>query len=108
MERAITRKNVGYFGCLYAGYLKVYYPEAYERFIAREDHIDLLKKYNVYCHEHMTLLLEILRNEAGFCSRKVLAEGLQQDLYDFIIKKTKEFVFDELTDLLAEASWMTE
>ena len=25
MERAITRKNVGYFGCLYAGYLKVYY-----------------------------------------------------------------------------------
>jgi hypothetical protein len=37
----------------------------------------------------------------------VLAEGLQQDLYDFIIKKTKEFVFDELTDLLAEGSWMS-
>ncbi len=63
---------------------------------------------HVYCHEHMTLLLEILRNEAGFCSRKVLAEGLQQDLYDFIIKKTKELVFEELTDLLAEASWMSE
>ena len=107
MEKTITRKNVGYFGCLYAGYLKAYYPEAYERFIAREDHMDLLKKYNDYCHEHMTLLLEILRNEAGFCSRKVLAEGLQQDLYDFIIKKTKEFVFDELTDLLAEARWMS-
>ena len=83
------------------------YPEAYEQFIAREDHMDLLKKYNVYCHEHMTLLLEILRNEAGFCSRKVLAEGLQQDLYDFIIKKTKAFVFDEQTDLLAETSWMS-
>jgi len=54
-----------------------------------------------------SFLLEILRNEAGFCSRKVLAEGLQQDLYDFIIKKAKEFVFDELTDLLAEASWMS-
>ena len=80
MERAITRKNVGYFGCLYAGYLKAYYPEAYERFIAREDHIDLLKKYNVYCHEHMTLLLEILRNEAGFCPRKELQEGLQQEV----------------------------
>ena len=83
------------------------YPEAYEQFIAREDHMDLLKKYNVYCHEHMTLLLEILRNEAGFCSRKVLTEGLQQDLYDFIIKKTKVFVFDQLTDLLAETSWMS-
>ena len=46
-------------------------------------------------------------DEAGFCSRKVLVEGLQQDLYDFIIKKTKELVFDELTDLLAEASWMS-
>ena len=42
MERTITRKNVGYFGCLYAEYLKAYYPEAYEQFIAREDHIDLL------------------------------------------------------------------
>ena len=55
----------------------------------------------------MTLLLEILRNEAGFCSRKVLAKGLQQDLYDFIIKKAKELVFEELTDVLAEASWMS-
>ena len=106
MKRTITRKNVGYFGCLYAEYLKEHYPEAYERFIAREDHIDLLKKYHVYCHGHMTLLLEMLRNDAGFCSRKILAEGLQQDLYDFIIKKAKEFVFEELTDLLAEANWM--
>jgi len=108
MERTITRKNVGYFGCLYAGYLKAYYPEAYERFITREDHIDLLKKYNVYCHEHMTLLLEMLRNDAGFCHQKELQEGLQLDLHDFIIKKTEEFVFEELTDLLAEASWMSE
>ncbi len=60
-----------------------------------------------YCHEHMTLL-EMLRNDAGFCPRKELQEGLQQDLYDFIIKKTKELVFDELTDLLSEASWMSE
>ena len=29
MQKTITRKNVGYFGCLYAGYLKAYYPEAY-------------------------------------------------------------------------------
>ena len=107
MKNTITRKNVGYFGCLYAERLKAYHPKAYEQFIAREDHMDLLKKYHVYCHEHMTLLLEILRNEAGFCSRKVLAEGLQQDLYDFIIKKAKELVFEELTDVLAEASWMS-
>ncbi len=107
MKRTIARKNVGYFGCLYAGYLKEYYPDAYEQFIAREDHIDLLKKYHVYCHGHMTLLLELLRNEAGFCPRKELQEGLQQDLYDFIIKKVKELVFEELTDLLAEASWMS-
>ena len=93
---------------LCAGYLKAYYPEAYEQFIAREDHIDLLKKYNVYCYEHMTLLLEMLRNDAGFCPRKELQEGLQQDLHDFIIKKTEKFVFEELTDLLAEASWMFE
>ena len=63
---------------------------------------------DVYCHGHMTLLLEMLRNEAGTCPRKELQEGLQQDLYDFIIKKTKELVFDELTDLLTEASWMSE
>lgn len=84
MERTITRKNTGYFGCLYAGYLKAYYPEAYEHFIGREDHMDLLKKYNVYCHEHMTLLLEILRNEAGFCSRKVLRESIHMQRLCFV------------------------
>ena len=42
MVKFYTRKNVGYFGCLYAGYLKAHFPKAYEQFIAREDHIDLL------------------------------------------------------------------
>ncbi|MBR5995099.1 MAG: hypothetical protein IK026_00735 [Eubacteriaceae bacterium] len=107
MKNTITRKDIGYFECLYAGYLKEYYPEAYEQFIAREDHIDLLKKYHVYYHEHMTLLLEILRNDAGFGPRKDFREGLQQDLYERIIAKTKRFVFEGLTDLLAEASWMS-
>ena len=33
MEKTITRKNVGYFGCLYAERLKAYHPKAYEQFI---------------------------------------------------------------------------
>ena len=45
---------------------------------------------------------------AGFCSRRVLQEGLQQDLYDYVIKKVKEYVFEELIDLLAQACWMSE
>ena len=108
MNNTITRKNVGYFGCLYAGYLKAYYPEAYEQFIAREDHIDLLKKYHVYCQEHMTLFLEMLRIDTGFRPRKDFAPGFQQELYDMFMKKIERTVFEGLTDLLAEASWMSE
>ena len=98
MERSISCKDDGYFGCLYAEYLKAYYPKAYEQFINRADYIDLLKKYNAYCHEDMTLMLELLRTGTGICSRKVLQEGLQQELYDFIIKGIKGFAFEELTD----------
>ena len=53
-------------------------------------------------------MLELLRTGTGICSRKVLQEGLQQVLYDFIIKGIKGFAFEELTDLLEEASWMSE
>lgn len=79
MERTITRKNVGYFGCLYAGYLKAYYPEAYKRFIARGDHIELLKKYQACCQDQMYLLLELFRKDIGIVSQEELEPGLQQD-----------------------------
>ena len=29
-----------------------------------------------------------------------MQEGLQQDLYDYVIKKVKEYVFEELIDFL--------
>ena len=106
MKRTITRKNVGYFGCLYAGYLKAYYPEAYKRFITREDHIELLKKYQACCQDQMFLLLELLRKDIGIVSRKELQPGLQQDYYDMAAAKIKRMIFEELVSLLAEANWM--
>ena len=52
--------------------------------------------------------LEMLRNDAGFGPRKEFQKGFQRDLYNLVIKKTKEIVYEELTDLLAKASWMSE
>ena len=108
MKNTITRKNVGYFGCLYAGYLKAYYPEAYEKFIAREDHMELLKKYQACCQDQMFLLLELFRKDIGIVSRKELEPGLQQDYYDMAVAKIKKMIFAGLVDLLAEVNWMSE
>lgn len=47
MDKAIIRKNVGYFVCLYAGYLEAYYPKAYKRHHTRADHMELLKNKRV-------------------------------------------------------------
>ena len=108
MERSITRKNVGYFGCLYAGYLKAYYPEAYKRFIAREDYMELLKKYQACCQDQMLLLMELFRKDFGIVSPKELLPGIQQDYYDIAVAKIKRMIFEDLVALLAEVSWMSE
>ena len=45
MNCSITRKSVGSFGWTYAQFLEKTYPEAWNRFVKRDDHMELLKKY---------------------------------------------------------------
>ena len=107
MERGITRKNVGFFGVLYANYLEKYHPDAWKQFLRREDHLDLLRKYHVYCQRHMAIIMDMLKAENLLKSRRDYTPGFQQDLYQALMTYIEQTIFDELIDLLREADWTT-
>ena len=108
MNKNITRKNVGFFGWTYAQYLEKAHLEAWERFVKREDHLYLLKKYSAHCQGEMKLFMEALKIACHLKSRNDLEPGLQRDFFDGIVYETKLKTMLRLIDLLQEASWMTE
>ena len=108
MKNDYTQKQIGYFAWLYSIYLKNFYPDAWCRFIKREDHTELLKKYQFYCQDNMATMIELLRKKYGLESRRMLDLGIQVDLYDHLVNAAKNRIFVSLIDLLQEASWMTE
>ena len=107
MNCSITRKSVGFFGWTYAQYLEKTYPEAWNRFVKRDDHMELLKKYHDYCQGEMKLFMEALKIICNVRGRNDLEPGLQQDYYDWIVYETELKTMYRLIDLLAEASWMS-
>ena len=107
MNSNITRKSVGFFGWTYAQFLEKTYPEAWDRFVKREDYLDLLKKYHDYCQGEMKLFMEALKMACNLRSRNDLEPGLQQDYYDWIVYETELKTMFRLIDLLQEASWMS-
>jgi len=108
MNSNITRKSVGFFGWIYALYLEKTHPEAWDRFVKREDHLDLLKKYHGYCQGKMTLFMEGLKMGSHIQGRDDLSPGLQRDFYDRIVYDAELKTIVGLIDLLQEASWMSE
>lgn len=108
MKNDYTHKEIGYFAWLYSVYLKNYYPDAWHRFIQREDHMELLKKYQVFCQDNMATMMELLRKKYGLENRRLLDPGIQVNLYDHLVNMVKNRTFSSLIDLLQETSWMTE
>ena len=76
MNSNITHQNVGFFGWTYAQFLEKSYPEAWERFVERGAHLDLLKKYHAYCHGEMKLFMEALKMACNLHGRNDLEPSL--------------------------------
>ena len=106
MESNITRRKEGCFGVKYARFLEEFYPEAWDRFRARPDHRELLRKYHAHCQYNMAILMALLQAKNGLVSRKNLSPGLQQNLYDCLVSQVKNLIFTSLLEILNESSWM--
>lgn len=103
---AKERKVIGYFGCLYAYHLFENYPHSWERFLRREDAIDILKIIHIHCHTQMQCYLEIVGKDS--LNKHKLTSKLARTVYVEMIKRMKDMVFEDCLDLLVYAEWMVD
>lgn len=108
MKRMLTieKKEIGYFGCLYANHLAENYPDAWKRLLRRDDAIEVLKNIGFHCHSQMQLYLEIVGKDN--LNKHKLTSRLARTLYDKMIEMMKDMVFEDCLDLLAYAEWMDD
>lgn len=100
------RKQIGYFGWLYACYLAEKHPKSWKMFLKREDSLIILYTIHYHCQEMIDLYLEIVgRKQLNDYKR---AGDSKRGAYEEIIEGMKEMAFDSGLRLLEYAEWMVD